>query len=107
MLEGDVHCSRGVTLRVEKRFESRYSGGLRRIRCYSYRYAAWVTGGNPVLRYHNVHQNDDDYHHRVFDPLTGEEVFYERLERYQFPLFNEVLDEIELVTRPLAPDFPS
>jgi hypothetical protein len=39
---------------------------------------------------------------RVFNPLTREEVFYERLERYQFPLFNEVLDEIDIVTLPLA-----
>jgi hypothetical protein len=61
-----------------------------------------VEKGHPVLRYQNVHRNDDDYHHRVFNPLTGEEVFYERLERYQFPLFNEVLDEIDIVTLPLA-----
>ena len=101
-LEGDIHCFRRVVLRVEKRFQSRYSGGLRRIRCYSYRYVAWVEKGHPVLRYQNVHRNDDDYHPRVFNPLTGEEVFYERLERYQFPLFNEVLDEIDIVTRPLA-----
>ena len=67
----------------------------------SYRYAAWVEGGHPVLRYHNVHWNDDDYHHRVFNPLTGEETGYETLFRYQFPVFTEVLDELELITRVL------
>ena len=54
-----------------------------------------------MLRYHNIHRGDNDYHHRVFDPLTGEEVFYEPLQRHQFPIFSEVLDELEIITRPL------
>ena len=54
-----------------------------------------------VLRYHNVHLRDSDYHHRVFSPLTGDEVFYEKLERYQFPTLSEVIDEIEVITRVL------
>ena len=63
-----------------------------------------MAGGHPVLRYHNVHINDEDYHHRVFDPQTGDPVLYERLERYQFPTMTEVLDEIEKVVRTMRGD---
>ena len=51
-----------------------------------------------VLRYHNIHQYDSDYHHRVFDPLTDREVLYETLERNQFPTLSEVIDEIAEIT---------
>jgi hypothetical protein len=105
VMEGQVYCNRGVVLEVEKLFETRQTGrGKRRsvqVRGLSYRYAAWIRDGYPVLRYHNVHEDQDQYHHRVFDPLTGEEVFYEQLTRVQFPTFTEVLDEIEQVTRTL------
>ncbi len=100
-LRGEIYCLRGVVLEVDKWFESRYFGPLRKIRGYSYRYAAWVQGGHPVLRYHNVHAHDDYYHHRIFNPLNGEEVLYERLERYQFPVLSDVLEELEIVTRVL------
>ena len=50
-----------------------------------------------MLRYHNTHLNDDDYHHRVFNWRTGDEVLYERLERHQFPTLAEVLDEVQAV----------
>ena len=100
-LTGLVYCHRGVILEVDKRLETRYIGGLRKVRGISYRYAAWLPDGHPVLRYHNVHFYDDDYHHRVFDPRTGEEILYETLKRYQFPTLSEVIDEIEVVTRAL------
>ena len=90
-------CLRNVVLEVENRLEMRNFGQLLRVRGYSFRYAAWVQHGAPVLRYHNIHQADDDYHHRVFDPRTGEEILYERLHRHQFPTFGEVLDELEIV----------
>jgi hypothetical protein len=54
-----------------------------------------------VLKYHNWHQNPDDYIHRVYDPDAGEEVFNETLTRFQFPVFTEVLDEAEYLTRTL------
>ena len=101
LLSGQVFCFRNAILEVEKWYESRYFGHLRKVRCYSYRYSAWIQGGHPILRYHNVHLNDNEYHHRVFNPLTGQAAGYETLYRYQFPLFTEVLDEMELVTRPL------
>ncbi len=65
------------------------------IRGKTYRYAAWVSGHHSLLRYHNTHLHDEDYHHRVFNWRTGEEVLYERLERYQFPTLSEVLDEVQ------------
>ena len=78
-------------------------GGILKVRGEQYRYVSWIAGGHSVLRYHNVHAYDSDYHHRVFDPLTGRELLYEKLERFQFPTFTEVLDEIEYVTRAMAP----
>ena len=96
-----MFCHRGVVLEVDKRLETRYIGGLRKVRGISYRYVAWVPDGHPVLRYHNVHFYDDDYHHRVFDPRTGEEILYETLKRHQFPTLSEVIDELEVVTRVL------
>ena len=98
---GQVYCLRGVVVEVEKVMQVRYTGGQRRVRTISFRYAAWVRGGNPILRYHNIHQGDREYHHRVFNPHTGQEVFYEPLQRHQFPIFSEVLDELELITRSL------
>ena len=97
LLRGQVYCLSDMVLEVENWLEIRYSGRLRRVRGYSFRYAAWVSHGQPVLRYHNIHQSDDDYHHRVFNPLTGEEFLYERLQRHQFPTFSEVLDELEII----------
>ncbi len=101
---GLVYCLRDVLLEVEKVMEVRYSGGQRRVRTVSFRYAAWIRGGNSVLRYHNIHRGDSDYHHRVFDPHTGQEIFYEPLQRHQFPVFSEVLDELDILTRSLETD---
>ena len=52
-----------------------------------------------VLKYHNHHADPDEYIHRVYDPVTGRDVLYEVLRREQFPVFAEVLDELEAVTR--------
>lgn len=93
---GYVYCLSEVVVRVVKYLETnRTNQGLLRVRGFSYRYAAWVQRHHPVLRYHNVHRNDDDYHHRVFNWRTGDEVLYERLERHQFPTLGEVLDEVQ------------
>ena len=100
-LKGIAHCQNGVLLEVEKWYEARYFGRILRVRCYSYRYIAWLPGEHLLLKYHNVHEDKDEYHHRIYDPATGEEVFYETLERYQFPIFTEVLDELESLTRDL------
>ena len=100
-LLGYLYCLRGVVLEVDKHLDTRYVGRVLKVRGERYRYVAWIREGHPVLRYHNMHQYDDYYHHRVFDPRTGEQILYERLERYQFPTLSEVIDEIEVVTRAL------
>ncbi len=99
LLNGQVYCLNDVILEVEKWYETRYFGRILRVRAFSYRYVAWVKNGNSILRYHNIHVNDSYYHHRVFDWRTGEQILYERLERYQFPTFPEVLDELDALTR--------
>ncbi len=98
-LSGRVYCYRDVIVEVEKLYETRYFGNILKIRGYSYLYVAWVRNGHPVVRYHNVHFYDDDYHHRAFNVLTGEPLFHETLRRYQFPTLTDVLDEVELLTR--------
>jgi hypothetical protein len=105
-MRGRVYCKRGVVLEVEKTLETTYSGGNLRVRGSSYRYAAWIPRGHGVvptmvLRYHNIHERDSDYHHRVFNPLTGEQEFHEKLKRYQFPTLSEVIDEIAEITNVL------
>lgn len=72
------------------------------MRCYSYLFVGWIPGSHLIIKYHNHHANPDEYIHRVFDPLTGEQTLYETLHRHQFPVFSEVLDELELITRPIA-----
>lgn len=51
-----------------------------------------------MLKYHNLHNDPNEYHHRVYDPLDGREIGHEVLEREQFPVFSEVLDEAEYLT---------
>lgn len=75
--------------------ETRLQGHAKRVRGFSYVYVAWVQGHHPILRYHNIHERDADYHHRVFNWRTGKEVSYETLQRFQFPTLSEVLDEVE------------
>ncbi len=96
-LQGRVFCKSNVVLEVEKLFETRYAGDRLQVRCAIYRYVAWTRNHQSILRYHNLHENHDEYHHRVFNPDTGHQIFYERLTRVQFPVFTEILDEIELV----------
>ena len=97
LLRGQVYCQRNIILAVDQALEVRYAGNLMRVRPHFFRYASWVLGGHAVFRYHNMHANDAHYHHRVYDPRTGEEILYERLHRHQFPTLGEVLDELEIV----------
>ncbi len=100
-MRGEVYCLHGIVLEAHQAMQIRYSGSLRRVRAYFFVYIAWIPGGHALLKYHNMHQGDDYYHHRVYHPLTGKEILYERLERRQFPTFSEVLDELEIITRTL------
>ena len=98
---GSVQCHKKVILEVEKWFEARRFGQTLRVRCYSYAYIAWIAGQHLLLKYHNLHKDHDEYHHRLYDPTTGTEVFHETLQRWQFPTFPEVLDELEFLTQDL------
>lgn len=67
------------------------------MRGVTYRYVAWLPGEHLILKYHNLHRDSSEFHHRVYDPATGEETGYERLTRRQFPTLAEVIDEIGLI----------
>ena len=82
-------------------FDARYFGNTLRIRAYSFRYIGWLRGEHLLLKYHNLHRDSHEYHHRVYNPMTGAEVFHETLHRYQFPTFPEVLDELEYLAQSL------
>ena len=88
-------------LEVEKWFETRYFGNTLRVRCHTYTYIGWLPGEHLLLKYHNLHADPNDYIHRVYHPDTGKQILYERLERYQFPIFPEVLDELEYLAQSL------
>ncbi len=101
-LDGFVQCRNGVLLEVTKKFDISYDIQRRMyVRCYRYRYIGTVPGVSLLLKYHNLHADPDDYIHRVYDPATGVEQFHESLQRYQFPTFPEVLDELEYLAREL------
>ena len=100
-LRGTVHCQKDIDLSVTKVFDVRYFGNAQRVKCHTYRYVGFQRGGHLLLKYHNLHRDWDDYVHRTFDPLTGDMVIYEILQRYQFPTFSEVLDELEYLARDL------
>ena len=100
-LAGNVHCQKDVLLRVRKEFDSRYFGRTLRVRCHTYAYIAWLPGEHPLLKYHNIHEDRDEYHHRIYDPATGDEVSHDVLERYEFPIFTKVLDDLQTLTEDL------
>ena len=94
-LEGRVFCLKDVILEVGKEFDLSRAGNTLRVRCHTYRYVAWLPGEHLLLKYHNLHRDSNEYHHRIYEPNTGEEIAHEILKRYQFPLFSEVLDELQ------------
>ena len=101
MMRGMVYCQKDVVLRVAKWFEYDADRSPVRVRCFRFAYIGWQTGRSPLLKYHNLHADPNDYIHRVYHPDTAKQILYERLERYQFPTFPEVLDELEYLTQSL------
>ena len=71
------------------------------VRCFQFRYVGLLPGNHLLLKYHNLHRNPNEYVHRVYNPVTGRQSGYELLQRYQFPTFPEVLDELEYLARGL------
>ena len=97
VLQGTVYCRGGIQLEVQKILETKYKGRHLHVKGLRYKYIARIVGENLILKYHNLHENRDDYIHRVFNPKTGEEIGSETLRRYQFPLFSEILDELSSI----------
>ena len=98
-LEGNLYCLGGVTLKIEKWFETRVTpSGLLQVRGDNYRYIGYKRGGNRILKYHNLHEDKDEYFHRIYDPETDQLKFSEVLTRDQFPVMTDVLDELEQLT---------
>ena len=101
LIEGTLYCDKGVALEVRILFEYDGSRIPHRVRGFRYAYIGWQIGGNLLLKYHNLHTDPNDYIHRVYNPATGKQILYEVLQRYQFPTFAEVLDELEYLARNL------
>ena len=102
LLDGYVLCRNEVLLEVTKNLAVKHDNrGRMRVRCHRYRYVGIAGGKHLLLKNHNLHDNPDDYIHRVYDPASCAELFNENLQRYQFPIFPEVLDELEYLARDL------
>ena len=101
-MAGFVQCRQSVLLEVTNEFETAYDyNGRMFVRCYRFRYVGILPSRHLLLKYHNLHADSDDYIHRVYAPTGGGEVFDEHLQRYQFPTFPEVLDELEYLAQRL------
>ena len=78
------------------------SGLPLQVRCHTYRYIGWLRGGHLLMKYHNLHKDRcrvSPSYIRPYDRMM--EVLHEVLERYQFPVFSEVVDELEYLSRNL------
>jgi hypothetical protein len=99
LYEGAFSLPKGVTLEVTKAFETKRMGpgrGSLYVRGFSYRYNAHIRGKANVLRFDNG-DDPNDYHGHWFDIQTGEEVRRVSMHRDNFPVFSEVLDELDKI----------
>ena len=102
-LTGYVQCIADAVLYVTKHFEISYDNNHQMsVRCYRYRYIGCLEGNRWLLKYHNLHDDPNEYIHRVHNPEDANNPFTETLQRYQFPTFPEVLDEFQT----LVENFP-
>ena len=77
-LDGFIECQGSVLLEVTKEFDLRYDGnGRMYVRCYRYRYIGLVPGSHVLLKYHNLHNDPNQYVQRVYDPSGGAELLHE------------------------------
>jgi hypothetical protein len=97
--EGEFALPEGMTLQVTKAFETKRMGpgrGSLYVRGFSYRYNAHIRGKHTVLRYDN-NDDFDDYHGHWWNKETGELLKRRSMSRDEFPLFTEVLDELDQI----------
>ncbi len=94
VVRGFIVFENGLNLEIRK------TGALdksrnRRVRMSIYSYNAWFPGRHNVLRYDNMHLDEENiYHRHLFDPSTGEEIIKDTLTRSQFPVMHEILNEL-------------
>ena len=94
IVEGEIECKNGLRLAVNKMGEIERDGA-RRVRMLRYRYEAWFPGKHQVLRYDNNHPGEQHrFHRHEFDPISGTESTQRDMRREEFPVMNEVLDEL-------------
>ena len=99
-VQGLIVCRNGLHLQVHKRGNMDRTPA-RRVRMYLYSYNAWFPGGHNVLRYDNQHVGEENlYHRHQFDPVTGEEVSLSLMQRHEFPVMHQILDELMLLFPP-------
>ena len=96
-MEATMSLPKNVMLEVTKYLATDRRGpgrGRLYVRTFSYRYNAWIKGKHAILRYDN---NDDldDYHGHWWDVETGEFLERRSMSRDEFPVFSEVLDELD------------
>ena len=94
VVEGLVVCKNGLNLEIAKSGEIERTDA-RRVRINLYRYQAWFPGRHEVLRYDNQHPGEEHiYHRHPFDLQTGKEQPVSYMSRENFPVMNEILDEL-------------
>lgn len=98
-MDATLWLPKDVVLEVTKFFETERRGpgrGRLWVRCISYRYNARIRNRHNILRYDNGHDLDD-YHGHWFNIASGEEIERRSMSRNDFPLFSEVLDELDQI----------
>lgn len=105
-MDATLWLSKRVILEVTKFFQTDRRGpgrGRLYVRCISYRYNARIRNRHNILRYDNGH-DFDDYHGHWFNVATGDEIERRSMTRDEFPLFSEVLDELDQIMQFTEPD---
>jgi hypothetical protein len=90
-----------MILRVRISLETRWFGQTLRVRPRLFSFLGWLPSQHLLLKYHNLHRDRREYHHRVYNPASGGEILHEVLERYQFPTLPEMLDELQILAQDL------
>ena len=95
LLSGQVRCTGGVIIEVDKTYEVRRRSGREEIRGVYYRYTARFPGRGNILRYDNGHiEAPDEFHRHEYDLVTWQESSRTLLTRDELPVMTEVIDEV-------------
>ena len=95
-LTGTIECVSNIVIQVDKYMSVRRRRGRLEVRTFSYRYHALIRGtGVSIIRYDNSH-GEDDFDRHIYDLETGVQTLT-KLERGQFPVLTEIIDEVEQI----------